>query len=409
VDLALSLSATGRLRLQVTTVDPSGTAQPTTLRVSIGRGRTPGGGTTLLQQSSSLHRVVLPRLGKPGRYFYDVTISAGGATRTYPARGRYQVMPTVRSGQALAVMCWGDSRPESTAPSSPEPAAFVRLVASALAHRPLPSLALAGGDLVNGPLDTSAEVLDEKYAVFMKTENALAHRMPVMAVPGNHENPNSPARGAAWRRWFDFPAAGEPSRLYYSFDNGDLHVVALDSATTAGSIGYVGPGAAGNSAQADWLVSDLEANRSRWTVVMLHHPLFDPKATDPWSTIDRGERDALARLFASEGVDLVLQGHIHNYRRHEEPVSATGTVRHVTYVTEGGGGAPLYPVTLAPRDRYDAQAFEAYGYLVLRSTGAGTLVGVAYRFDSGVGAVKVGDRFTVDQVPRGAVDEGLGR
>jgi hypothetical protein len=42
-------------------------------------------------------------------------------------------------------------------------------------------------------------------------------------------------------------------------------------------------------------------------------------------------------LFEQYGVDLVINGHAHDYER-------TIPINGVTYVVTGGGGAPLYPV-----------------------------------------------------------------
>jgi hypothetical protein len=391
----------------VTTVDGGGAALSTSLRLSVGSTMVPGSGVTLRQGSVAVHRLTLPALRPGVTYRYDLTVAANGASSTYPARGRFTFTAPASSAQPLTLLCWGDNRPDSTSPTAPEPQAFVRMIDSALARSPRPVLGLAGGDLVNAPTDVDSTVLDQKYAIFAQTENRLARRMPVMAAPGNHENPGASPRDLAWRRWFTFPTTASSAGLYYSFDDGDVHVVALDSATAEGRIGYYGPGDQRNSAQARWLVSDLTQTRARWTIIMLHHPLFDPKPTDAWADGARAERDALARLFAQEGVDLVLQGHVHNYRRHEEPVSQGGAAYQLAYVTEGGGGASLYPVALAPLDGHDVEAFSAYGYLTLHSDGAGELTAVAYRVDAATGATTVGDRFTVVQVPRGATDQGL--
>jgi len=405
-DIALSLRSTGRLRLQVTTVDGGGTALSTSLRVSVGSTLTPRSGVTLRQGSLTVHRLTLPILRPGATYRYDLTVVANGVSRTYPARGRYSFTAPASPTQALTLLYWGDSRPDSTSPTAPEPQAFLRIIDSALARSPRPVLGLAGGDLVNAPSDTVAGLLDEKYAIFAQTENRLARRMPVMAAPGNHENPGATARDLAWRRWFTFPTAASSAGLHYSFNDGDVHVAVLDSSTGGGRIGYYGLGDPRNSSQANWLVADLTRNRARWTIVMFHHPLFDPKPTDPWAGAAQAERNALARLFAREGVDLVLQSHVHDYRRHEEPVSKGGTAYHLAYITEGGGGASLYPVTLAPLDRFDVKAFSAYGYLMLQSNGAGKLTAVAYSVDATTGSTTVGDRFTVAQVPRGATDQG---
>ena len=73
--------------------------------------------------------------------------------------------------------------------------------------------------------------------------------------------------------------------------------------------------------------------RRQWVVIVVHDPLYDAKVGEPWGTTARAsEKMKLVRLFRRYGVDLVLQGDVHNYRRH---VRADGT----TYLTQGMGGA----------------------------------------------------------------------
>jgi hypothetical protein len=193
--------------------------------------------------------------------------------------------------------------------------------------------------------------------------------VPVALAPGNHEGIDSSSAQARWLRWVHTPN-GLP---YYTIDTGDVHFVVLDnySASADPATNYTGwiglqstkPGGTRkrtvngvahtftNSAQADWLISALHTAKP-WTVVVMHFPMFD--GGDSYSQASQtgkltsnnmhfyGERDRLLRLFAGNGVDLVLQGHFHYYRRHLEKVhSADRTVTSAqTYVTDGLAGGP---------------------------------------------------------------------
>ena len=75
----------------------------------------------------------------------------------------------------------------------------------------------------------------------------------------------------------------------------------------------------------------------------------------------------------------------------------------MAYVIEGAGGAPLYPVSSVPRDSHDTVAYSADGYVIPSSSGSGRLTAVAYKIDPAPGAETVGDSFSVQQIPRGAV------
>lgn len=396
--LALSPTPTGRLRLVIIAVDGSGRPAASTLRVAAGPGHTPGSGTVAKFGSAVVHRVLLPATGVAGAMqFYDVQIGDSSGTVRYPASGRYAYRVPPSPSQPLQIAIWGDSRPNSLAPGAAQPAAFTAIVSSILQRQPRPSLALAGGDLVNVVWGDTAAGLDQKYESMLAVADRLGRRLPVAFTAGNHEDLSYPAALAAWRRWLGMPSASDAAQRYYSFVTGDVRVIVLASSGVNGdgTIGYVAPDSAANSAQAKWLVQEFRDNTSRWTIVLLHHPIFDPKPTDPWATSP--ERDALAQLFADYGVDVVVQGHVHNYRRHEQPVP--GSALTMTYLTQGGGGAPKYPVSTAPVDAHDVVTYSAYGYTILNSNGAGALTGTSYEVDPTTGATTVGDSWTVEQIP----------
>jgi 3',5'-cyclic AMP phosphodiesterase CpdA len=69
----------------------------------------------------------------------------------------------------------------------------------------------------------------------------------------------------------------------------------------------------------------------RWKIVVMHHPVYS-SGSEHGST--PGMRPELPRLFRSKGVDLVLNGHDHNYE-------VTKPLRGIRYVVTGGGGASI--------------------------------------------------------------------
>ncbi|MCC6234544.1 MAG: metallophosphoesterase [Verrucomicrobiales bacterium] len=133
------------------------------------------------------------------------------------------------------------------------------------------------------------------------------------------------------------------SELFYSFDHGDVHVACLFvpwwGMSRIGEIGLDGS----RSAQYRWLVRDLSNSTKPWKVVFFHQP---PKTSGPHSYDDYdldGRRDtqqmqeALIPLLAELGVDVVFNGHDHNWERFPP-------VRGVHCVVTGGGGAPTYGI-----------------------------------------------------------------
>ncbi|HVL24140.1 MAG TPA: DNRLRE domain-containing protein, partial [Thermomicrobiales bacterium] len=140
-------------------------------------------------------------------------------------------------------------------------------------------------------------------------------------VIGNHEYGTSGARG--------FMDYWNTNKHYYSFDSGGWHFIALDNTR-----GY-GQTAAGTG-QFEWLRQDLQANaNTACTMVFFHHPHFgltpktssDPDLTELWS------------LMATNGVDVVLAGHEHNYQRWK-PLDANGqeASNGITEFVVGTGG-----------------------------------------------------------------------
>ena len=166
----------------------------------------------------------------------------------------------------------------------------------------------------------------------------LSEAVPVFPCLGNHDV--STANGQPFLDAIVLPTnLADGTEHYYSFDWGPCHVVALDSNQDA-SVG---------SLQRAWLDTDLASSSAAWKFVFFHHP--------PYSSSSHGSelalRAALGPVFDARHVDVVFNGHDHDYERTypmlasvatdavEEPdfVSPAGTV----YVVTGGGGQDLYP------------------------------------------------------------------
>jgi hypothetical protein len=241
---------------------------------------------------------------------------------------------------------------------------FTRVTTAMLARRG--GLTIGLGDYVyakfwyggSPSVPDSRAVLARRYRAVKRNVGRLAARMPVLLAIGNHEgvdetvvDSTTPFPGAAaWQAAFALPSAPGAGERYYSYDwRGKVHVVVLFSKKRG--LGFAGPGRPGNSAQARWLIGDLRHDRHPWTVVALHHPIYDPRYGHAWFS-DPAERDRLAGFLRRQGVDLVLQGHDHLYRRHVQA--------GVPYVTQGGAGAQLTPAILG--DAHDAVRYMEWGF-----------------------------------------------
>jgi acid phosphatase type 7 len=173
--------------------------------------------------------------------------------------------------------------------------------------------------------------------------------------PGNHEYHTEGARG-----YFDYfgEAAGDPDEGYYSFDLGAWHIVALNSNCGEGEI-RCGPG----SAQVRWLEEDLANNdEQKCTLAYFHHPLFTSGEYRPGE--ERMER--LWEVFYDAGVDVVLNGHDHNYQRFapQDPQGRADPEDGIREFVVGTGGRSNYQIS-QPIANTEVYNDDTYGVLEL--------------------------------------------
>jgi len=178
-------------------------------------------------------------------------------------------------------------------------------------------------------------------------------------VSGNHDE------DLDWGDFFFPPnAVSDNGRRYYSFDWGSAHFVALDSNDDFQ-----------DQAQLDWLEADLGKARAAgdsWIIVSFHKPLY----TVGGKTFEASVlRPALRPYLDRFEVDLVVNGHDHNYQRShpvredvvhdawQSPdfVRPRGTIDVVT----GGGGQVLYQENKSADHRFTARFIAAYHALEL--------------------------------------------
>lgn len=153
------------------------------------------------------------------------------------------------------------------------------------------------------------------------------HRSRTRPSPGNHDYHTDGAAG-----YFSYfgAAAGDPEMGYYSYDLGTWHVIALNSNIDHSVF----------SPQLQWLVDDLAAHLTQCTVAYWHHPLF----SSGFHGSDESMRPFWDVLYAA-GVDIVLNGHDHNYERFapQTPSGDPDPARGIRAFVVGTGGRALRP------------------------------------------------------------------
>ncbi len=261
------------------------------------------------------HRVKITDLKPYTRYVFTVTCA--GVTKS----GSF--ITAAAPSQPFKFVAYGDNR------TNPVVHATV-LERMSLFH---PDFIVQTGDQVaDGANETQ---WDEFWQVTAKVLSETAY----FTCLGNHER-----HGAPYFRFFDLPAE-------YSFDYGNAHFVALDSNRPAAEY----------SAQQEWLRKDLLAHQSaRWRIVFFHHTVHTC-VDKPGRRLESAERARRLEPILAEGhVQLVINGHDHDYQRH--------VVNGITYIVTGGGGAPLYSVT--PDTPYVKKAKMAHHHCEVNINGA---------------------------------------
>ena len=201
---------------------------------------------------------------------------------------------------------------------------------------------------------------------------------------GNHEDQSSEGNS-------QYMSAFGLSKQYYSFNYVTAHVL-----TMASELPYTK-----GSAQYNFVKADLEAAAKnpniKWIIVNYHKVMYSSLNTCSASSCKGSDslRDAYHQLFDNNRVDLVLQGHVHNYQRtfplKYDTVSPSSPTRTSTstssytdpqgeiFVTVGTGGINFHG--LSDKSYFVAsQQAQKFGILDILMTDDGSkLTGKHYR------------------------------
>lgn len=188
----------------------------------------------------------------------------------------------------------------------------VELVASAMALDPWPfQFVLHAGDLVETPIPSHWEF-------FFRSMAPILRWSPFLPVLGNHERDS-----VTYYEHFALPpGGGKQGKRWWALHYGDVVIVGLDSNARSPQDYH---------AQLEFARAHLSGSEPH-KIVVFHHPVFSSDAT--YGPGSEGLQKLWHPVFAELGVDLVFNGHAHNYERIERD--------EVTYLVVGGGGANLY-------------------------------------------------------------------
>ena len=266
----------------------------------------------------------LTGLSATTKYTYDILM--GGADAT-PGQDTFTTAPRSGTG-TVRFIAFGDSGVGSTAQTQ----LAARMAADTF------DLALHTGDVAYGNANLVGGASYRQYDDWLFGVYSWMRSRPLYPAIGNHDDEIGFAQ--AYRDVFVLPEQGatttypDDAERFYSFDYGPVHFVALDTEHA-----FIDP--ARRQEQLAWLDADLAATTQPWRVVYFHRPPYS-SGTEHGSSVD--VRQAFAPIFERRGVNLVLNGHDHDYERSKPWREFVATGSPVTYVVTGGGGAALYPV-----------------------------------------------------------------
>jgi acid phosphatase type 7 len=150
-------------------------------------------------------------------------------------------------------------------------------------------------------------------------------------TPGNHEyySPNADP----YYKYFG-PAAGVVGKGYYSYDVAKWHVVVVNSELFVNSIFTD----SARKEQLDWVARDLKDHKALCTIAYWHNPRF----SSGWHGNDT-RFTPLWQILYDHGVDLVLNGHDHDYERFAPmtPAGVLDSAKGIAEIVAGTGGEDL--------------------------------------------------------------------
>jgi len=195
--------------------------------------------------------------------------------------------------------------------------------------------------LHSGDVAYPAGTLDTYEALLFAQYRSLMSRYAFYMAPGNHDYYTASA--TPYKHIVAPPTDNVPPEglgLYYSFDWGDVHFVALDTNDPLSrAILSSGP-------MLDWLENDLQTTRKFWRIAFFHHPPYPTSSHHENDEVCAAVREYIVPILDRHGVPLVIAGHDHNYQREVPLRSGIPTPPGIgtQYVITGGGGAGLYPL-----------------------------------------------------------------
>jgi hypothetical protein len=285
------------------------------------------------EAGANMHEVHVCGLTPGTTYTYQV----GGGAPGQDVWSAAQTFTTLPSTGSITIGVSGDARDSAT---------IFQLVQERMRDAAV-SMQIFSGDLI---LFGAEESLFQAWltAAWTDPQNASSFltlgQELILPVAGNHEDSSAQFYGN-----FALPGDGPYAESFFSVDIGSAHIVMFDDQ----QIAYDTP-ADETAAALAFIDTDLtaaEQNRAKVPFLLaVHHRSEFGNGADSGDPDVIEARNALNPLWDKHHVDLVINGHEHDYERTQPmtgppaaPVVQTSTTSGTTYVICGGAGANADP------------------------------------------------------------------
>jgi predicted phosphodiesterase len=290
---------------------------------------------------------------------YRYRVSSGGQTSEWRT---FRTAPPVFECRPFRFMAGGDSRGEDILTYIPS-MQWDQIVLFAAAVQPL--FFVHTGDFVRDGAEA------DQWAKEMPRLEPLSSISPYFMIMGNHDDMSPEGPTAYFNQLFETPANG-PDAVddYFSMVIGNVLIVGLSNYT----FDY--------DTQIDFLRAELERTKNLvdWRVVFFHVPIWSSGAHGS-NEDNQNHAERLVPLLDEYGVELVLNGHDHDYERFHpsrggwggapreiNPLpyddGRRGTPQGTVYYVTGGGGA-LENIIFVPHEEGFATGSPHLNYLVI--------------------------------------------
>lgn len=267
-----------------------------------------------------------------------------GTAGTWSAWATFRTAPLPGSCQPFRFLATGDSRGQELPLAGYQPSGQWDDILDYMAADGA-LFAVHTGDFVYSGDDA------DQWRSEMSRLERLSRKSGFFMVLGNHDDGPGQGAGARYNELFETPANG-PDAVddYFYFVVGNALFVGLSTYSYS------------MDDQIDWLRTVLEAHRDTvdWRVLFFHTPVWS-SGNHGNNEDDRTRAERLVPLLDEFGVELVLNGHDHDYERFHPSRGGFGGVGRVitplefdngtrgipqgtTYIVTGGGGAFVNPL-----------------------------------------------------------------